>query len=55
MFSGEHFIWLGICAAVVFGLLIISIKGKLGLRRSGYVMAAICAAHFSFVYLVVFG
>lgn len=43
MFSLEHFIWLGICAAFVAGMLIFSVKKELSLKHAGYIMTVICA------------
>ena len=43
MFSTEHFIWIGLCAAFVAGLLIFSLKSRLSFKFFGCVMVAICA------------
>lgn len=42
MFSFNHFIWIGLCAAVVAGLTVFAKKFKLPLRKAGYIMSAIC-------------
>ncbi|MBE6625873.1 MAG: hypothetical protein E7628_01650 [Ruminococcaceae bacterium] len=43
MFTSDHFIWLGLSAAFVTCMLIFSIKRKLSLKTSGYIMTVICA------------
>lgn len=43
MFTPEHFIWIGICAAFVVGMCIFGAKKKLPLKTAGYIMTAICA------------
>lgn len=43
MFTSDHFIWLGLSAVFVVGMLIFSIKKKLSLKTAGYIMTAICA------------
>lgn len=42
MFSTEHFIWIGLCAAFVAGMLIFCIRKKVSLKVAGYVMSGIC-------------
>ena len=41
MFTTEHFIWLGICAAIIAVLTFISLKLRLSFKTSAYIMAAI--------------
>lgn len=42
MFSFNHFIWIGLCAAMVVGLTVFAKKVQLPLRKAGYIMSAIC-------------
>lgn len=42
MFTTEHFIWIGLCAAFVAGMTVLSVKMKLSLKTAGYIMTAIC-------------
>lgn len=42
MFTLEHFIWLGLCAAFVAGLCFLSVKKKFSLKTAGLIMVAIC-------------
>ena len=42
MFSSEHFIWLGLSAAFVIGMLLFSVK-QLSVKSAGYVMTVISA------------
>ncbi len=44
MFSTNHFIWMGICAAMVGLLLLVSLRFKFSLRLASRVMALIAAA-----------
>lgn len=43
MFTPEHFIWIGLCAAFVTVMCIISIKKKFSRKKAGWIMSAICA------------
>ena len=42
MFTVEHFIWIGLCAAFVISMTLISAKGKWSLKTAGLIMTAIC-------------
>jgi len=42
MFTSEHFIWIGLCAAFLIGFTMGSVKGKWSLKNAGLVMTAIC-------------
>jgi hypothetical integral membrane protein (TIGR02206 family) len=42
MFTTEHFIWIGLCAAFIIGMALLSILGKWSLKSAGFVMTAIC-------------
>ena len=42
MFTGEHFIWIALCAAFIAAMTLISRKRNWSLRRAGYVMTGIC-------------
>lgn len=44
MFTTNHFIWLGICAAFIVCLLFVSLKFKFSMKTSIYVMGAISLA-----------
>lgn len=44
MFSTEHFIWMGLCALFIAGLLFLSLKKRLSLKAAGTVMCVICIA-----------
>ncbi len=41
MFTTEHFIWLGICAALIAVLTFVSLKFKFSFRTSAFIMAAV--------------
>lgn len=41
MFTTEHFIWLGICAAIIVSLTVISMKFKFSFRTSAFIMAGV--------------
>ena len=43
MFTTEHFIWIGLCAAFVAGMSVIGVKRKFSLRRAGMIMTVLCA------------
>lgn len=43
MFTPEHFIWIGLCAAFIAVMTVISVKKKFSLKAAGYIMTAICA------------
>ena len=43
MFTTEHFIWIGLCAAFVAGMSVISVKRNFSLRRAGMIMTVLCA------------
>ncbi len=43
MFTGKHFIWIGLCALFVIAMCLISRKRKLSLKTAGAIMTAICA------------
>lgn len=43
MFTGEHFIWMALCAAAVGIMTVLSVKKQWSLKRAGYVMTAVCA------------
>lgn len=42
MFTSEHLIWIGICAAFIICMTLFSVKGKWALKTAGLVMTAIC-------------
>lgn len=42
MFTGEHFIWIALCAAFIAAMTLISHKRNWSLRRAGCVMTGIC-------------
>ncbi len=44
MFTTEHFIWIGICALFIGGLLLLSLKWKFSYKTSARVMAVIALA-----------
>lgn len=44
MFNSEHFIWIGLCAAFVVVMTLVSVKGKWSLKTAGLIMTAICVA-----------
>ena len=41
MFTTEHFIWLGICAAVIAALTVASLKLNFSFRTSAFIMAGV--------------
>lgn len=43
MFTTEHFIWIGLCAAFIATMCIIAGKRKMGLKQAGGIMVFICA------------
>lgn len=43
MFTPEHFIWIGLCALFIAGMLWFSVKKDLPLKHAGYIMTVICA------------
>lgn len=43
MFTPEHFIWIGLCAAFIAVMTVLSIKKNFSLKTAGYIMTAICA------------
>lgn len=43
MFTTEHFIWIGLCAAFIAAMCIIAGKRKMGLKQAGGIMVFICA------------
>ena len=44
MFSTNHFIWLGLCALLIGGLLYASIKFKFSFKTATYIISGICIA-----------
>lgn len=42
MFSAEHFIWIGLCAAFTVGMSLFSLRKPLSLRQAGTIMMLIC-------------
>ena len=42
MFTTEHFVWIGLCAAFVVGLCLLSVRRKFSLRLAGCIATAIC-------------
>lgn len=42
MFTTEHFIWIGLCAAFIIGMCVLSAAKKFSLKLSGYIMSVIC-------------
>ncbi len=44
MFTTEHFIWMGLCAVFIGGLLLISLKCKFSYKTAATVMSLICVA-----------
>ena len=43
MFTAEHWIWMGLCAAGIAGLCALSAKRKFDLKTAGGIMTVICA------------
>ncbi len=43
MFTKEHFIWIGLCAAFITAMCIIAAKRRMGLKQAGVIMTVICA------------
>lgn len=43
MFTQNHFVWIGLCAAFVFAMIYICKKRNISLQAAGYIMCAICA------------
>ena len=44
MFSTNHFIWLGLCALFIGGLLYSSLRFKLSFKIATYIVSGICIA-----------
>lgn len=42
MFTGKHFVWIGLCVAFVAVLLVLSIRFSFSLHRAGLIMTVIC-------------
>ena len=42
MFTGEHLIWIGLCAAFIAAMTVLSRRNNWTLRRAGGVMTVIC-------------
>lgn len=42
MFTLEHFLWMGLCAVLIAGLTLVSIRKKLSLHGAGCIMTGIC-------------
>lgn len=42
MFTTEHFIWIGLCAAFVAGMSLINAKRNFSFKLAGYIMSGIC-------------
>ena len=42
MFTGEHLIWIGLCAAFIAAMTVLSCRNNWTLRRAGGVMTVIC-------------
>lgn len=43
MFTTQHLLWIGLCAAFIAGMCLCSVQGRWSLRQAGWVMTAICA------------
>ena len=44
MFSTNHFIWLGLCAIFITGLLLVAIRFKFSFKLATYIVSGICIA-----------
>ena len=42
MFTSEHFIWIAICVAFVFVMILLGKKFSFSLKTAGYIMSVIC-------------
>lgn len=43
MFTGKHFIWIGLCIIFVMGMTFFGIRKKISLKCAGYIMTGICS------------
>ena len=43
MFTSEHFLWIGLCAAFVCAMTILSVRRHFSLKLAGSIMTGICA------------